>query len=185
LKTDKTIIPVRDMAIIAMFTAMISAAAPFSIMLGPIPLTFATLMIYLTVGVLGWKYGVLSVTLYILLGIIGLPVFSNFEGGFHKIAGVTGGYIVGYIPCAIATGLITETFRKKLRAYVCGMVVGTILLYACGTVWFILQTGNSLIVSLTLCVTPFLIGDTIKIVFAGLTAPRLLRLILDYRSQPS
>ncbi|MCL2151733.1 MAG: biotin transporter BioY [Oscillospiraceae bacterium] len=173
MKLNKIAFPIRDMAATAMLTAMISVVAPFSIMIGPVPLTFATLMVYLTVGTLGWKYGTLSVVVYILLGAVGLPVFSNFEGGFHKIAGVTGGYIVGYIPCALATGLIAKAFKNKIQAYICGMLIGTALLYTCGTAWFMLQTGNTLPASLALCVTPFLIGDAIKIIIACVIAPRL------------
>jgi len=161
------------MILAALFTAIICAVAPFSLAIGPIPLTFATLVIYLVAGVLGWKYGVLSVILYVLMGAIGLPVFTNFEGGFHKIAGVTGGYIIGYIPCVLATGLITEAFKKKLWAYVFGMLIGTILLYTCGTAWFMLQTGSTLAVSLALCVIPFLIGDTLKMLIACFIAPQI------------
>ena len=173
MKTKGTVISVRDMVFTALFTAVLCAVAPFSISLGPIPLTFATLMIYLAAGTLGWKYGALSVLLYVIIGAIGIPVFSNFEGGFHKIAGVTGGFIIGYILCALAAGLVIEAFRETVWSYVLGMVAGTVLLYACGTAWFIFQTGNSLAVSLILCVTPFLIGDTIKIVLACIITPKL------------
>ena len=166
-------IQVRDMAFIALFTAMICAVAPISFAIGPIPLSFATLAVYLAVGALGWKNGVISVLLYVALGAMGLPVFTNFEGGFHKIVGVTGGYIIGYIPCALAIGIVVEVFRKKFFSYIFGMVIGTVLLYTCGTAWFVIQTGNSLAVSLGLCVTPFLIGDTIKIILACMIVPQL------------
>ena len=173
------------MVLTAVFTAILCAVAPFSVTIGPIPLTFATLVIYLAAGSLGWRFGALTVALYVVLGAIGLPVFSNFEGGFHKIVGVTGGYIIGYIPCAMATGIIVELSRKKNRngiggskylramADAFGMVIGTILLYTCGTAWFMLQTGNTLAYSLALCVTPFLIGDTVKIILACMAAPQL------------
>jgi len=169
------------MVLTALFAALICAVAPFALAIGPVPITLATLAIYLAAGTLGWKYGALSVILYILLGAVGLPVFTNFEGGFHKIAGVTGGYILGYIPCALATGLITEVFREKLWARVFGMVIGTALLYTFGTAWFMLQSGNSLVVSLTLCVIPFLIGDTIKITIACIAAPKLKKALIAIR----
>jgi len=130
-------------------------------------------VIYLAAGTQSWKSSTLSVTLYVVIGSIGLPVFSNFQGGFQTIAGVTGGYIIGYIPCAIATGLIIQIFNKKSWSYAMGMIIGTILLYACGTAWFMFLTGNTLVVSLALCVTPFLIGDTIKIIIACIAAPQL------------
>jgi len=166
-------ITVREMVFTALFTSVLCAVAPFSIEIGPIPLSFATLIIYIAAGSLGWKCATICVLLYVTLGAIGIPVFSRFEGGFHKIAGMTGGFIIGYIPCVLATGAIFEAFRKKLAAYVVGMVIGTVLLYTCGTVWFILQTGSTLATSLLLCVTPFLPGDTLKIVVASIVAPML------------
>jgi len=168
-------ISTRDMVFTALFAAVLCAIAPFSIPIGPIPLSFATLVIYLAAGALDWRYGTLAVILYVMLGAVGAPVFSNFEGGFHKVVGVTGGFIIGYIPCAIATGLISYIFRHKLWAYIIGMVTGTFLLYTCGTAWFMLQTGSSLAVSLALCVTPFLPGDAIKIVIACVIVTQLRR----------
>ena len=166
-------ISVRDMVFAAVFCALLCAVSPFSFAFGPVPLTFATLVIYLAAGTLRWKIAMLSVVLYILMGIIGLPVFTNFEGGFHKVAGVTGGFIIGYIPCAFATGFITEVFKKRIWSYILGMVIGTVLLYTCGTAWFAYQTGSSFAISLTLCVTPFLIGDSIKIALACIITPQL------------
>jgi biotin transport system substrate-specific component len=173
MKQQEMRISVRDMVYVALFAAVLSAVAPFSIAIGPIPLSFATLIIYIAAGALGWKHGTLAVLIYVALGAIGVPVFSNFEGGFHKIAGVTGGFIIGYIPCALITGLAVDSFGKKLWTYAAGMVIGTVLLYTCGTAWFMAQTGSPLAVALALCVTPFLIGDTIKIVVACIAAPQL------------
>ena len=173
MNTTKTSIPVKKMVLIALFTAVLCAVAPFSINIGPIPLSFATLVIYLAAGTLDWKYSTLAVLLYVLLGAIGLPVFSNFEGGFHKIAGPTGGFIIGYIPLALATGISTERFNTKRIVYILGMVIGTVLLYTCGVIWFMFQARVSLVVALMACVVPFLIGDTIKIIVASIVAPQL------------
>ena len=174
----------RDMVFTALFTAVLCAVAPFAIAVGPIPLSFATLVIYLAAGTLDWKHSALSVILYVIIGATGVPVFSNFQGGFHRIIGATGGFIIGYIPCAIAIGLIVKSFRKKLPAFALGMVIGTVILYTCGTVWFMILTGNTLVVSLGFCVTPFLPGDALKIILACLVAPQL-RTALErtYRSK--
>ena len=88
----------RDLTLTALFAAILCVAAPFSIPVGPIPITLATFAIYLAAIVLGKKYGTLAVVIYILLGAVGLPVFSGFSGGFQKIVSATGGYIIGYIP---------------------------------------------------------------------------------------
>ena len=173
MRKNNMVFSIRDMAFTALFAAVLCAVAPFSVAIGPIPLSFATLVIYLAAGTLGWKYGVLSVALYIALGAVGLPVFSSFSGGFHKIAGVTGGFIIGYIPLALAAGIFAEFPKKTRLLYTLGMVIGTILLYTCGIAWFILQTGSSLGAALLACVTPFLIGDAIKIIIACIVAPQL------------
>ena len=178
MNTKHTAISVREMVHAALFAAVLCATAPFSITIGPIPLTFATLVIYIAAGSLSWKCSAMSVVLYVALGAVGLPVFSHFEGGFHKIAGVTGGYIIGYIPCAIALGIIIDMFGDARWIYTIGMVFGTALLYACGTAWFMIQTGSSLAVSLILCVKPFLIGDAIKIMLACIITPKLRAALL-------
>ena len=170
-------ISVRDMVYTALFAAVICAVAPFAVQIGPVPLSFATLVIYIAAGTLEWKLGTLSALLYVALGAIGLPVFSNFEGGFHKIAGFTGGFITGYILCALGTGVIITVFRRRIWSYAVGMAVGTVLLYTCGTIWYILQSGTALGASLAICVLPFLPGDAVKIVVACVAAPKLRRAI--------
>ena len=164
---------VGEMVNTAVFAAVICAVAPFAVPIGPVPLSLATFIIYIAAGTLGLKSGVLSVVLYVLLGVIGAPVFTNFEGGFHKVAGATGGFIIGYVPCAAIIGVMTGAFGKKLRSYILGMVLGTLLLYTCGVFWFVFQTGNSFQASLLLCVLPFLPGDAVKIVASAMIAPRL------------
>jgi len=80
--------------------------------------------------------------------------------------GVTGGYIIGYVPCALLTGIFADKFSKKVWAMPVGMVLGTAVLYAFGTVWYMVETGSALGAALMGCVVPFLIGDAIKIALA-------------------
>ena len=181
MKSKSLTIPVRDMVFAALFAAVLCAVAPFSIAIGPVPMSFATLVIYLAAGALDWKLGVISTLLYVIIGAVGVPVFSNFEGGFHKVVGVTGGFIIGYIPCALATGLIFEAFRKRLPGYVLGMIIGTILLYSCGAAWFMLQTSSPLPVALALCVTPFIPVDAVKIALACIITPQLRKALQHIR----
>jgi len=183
MNETKKVLSVRDMVFTALFAAVLCAAAPFTIAIGPVPLSFATLVIYLAAGALGARCGTLAVLLYVALGAVGLPVFSGFEGGFHKIAGLSGGFIMGYIPCAFATGIIADTFKGRIWPYALGMVIGTFLLYTCGTAWFMFQTGSELAVSLALCVTPFLIGDALKIVISCVAAPKLRNALREFRME--
>lgn len=156
---------VRSMVFMAVFAAIICVAAPFSVQVGPIPITLATFAVYLTGAILGARRGVVAVIVYILLGAVGLPVFSNFSGGFGALLGPTGGYLIGYIPLVLITGVFADMNFKKNRALmaVTGMILATAALYAFGTAWYMILTGNDLAKSLTLCALPFIPGDGIKI----------------------
>ena len=155
---------------IAVMAAFLCVVSPWSIPIGPIPISLATLAVYLIGAVLGCVDGTIAVAVYLLLGAVGVPVFSGFEGGLQKLIGVTGGYLVGYLPCVALTGLFADRFRGKGSQWlvIAGMVLGTVVLYALGTAWFMLQTQRSLAESMSLCVLPFLPGDAAKIAVAAL-----------------
>lgn len=158
---------VRGMVFMAIFSALICVAAPFSVQVGPIPITLATFAIYLAGAILGGKRGMIAVIVYIMLGAVGLPVFSNFSGGFTALLGPTGGYIIGYIPLVFLSGIFAEINSKKHRAVlnmIIGMLLGTIALYTFGTAWFMIMTKSSLGRALALCALPFIPGDGLKIV---------------------
>lgn len=165
---------VKDMTLIAVTAALICITGPLVVPIGPVPLSLATLAVYLAGAITGKKKGTLAVALYLLIGIAGVPVFSGFSGGFQKLAGVTGGYLAGYLPCAFLAGLGAERAEKESRKWILPamMVLGTAVLYILGTAWFMIQSGNNLGTSLGLCVLPFLPGDALKIAAASLlTAP--------------
>ena len=109
--------------------------APLSIPIGPVPISFTNLAIYLSLYLLGWKKGTISYLIYLLLGLVGLPVFSGFTGGPSKLAGPTGGYIIGFIVMAVIAGLVIDNCRKPWIQLI-GMIVGTIVCYLFGTIWF-------------------------------------------------
>jgi len=173
---------VRDITFIGVAAAIICIFAPMSVQIGPIPITLATFAIYFTAATLGAYRGTIAVSIYILLGAIGLPVFSNYSGGLQKIAGATGGYIIGYIPLALIVGLLADkiqiAYKKEdgkfnfksilaVAKYPVGMILGTAVLYVFGTAWYCFVSGNTLAVALTYCVIPFLGVDLIKIVAAS------------------
>ena len=117
------------MTMIALMTAVTCILAPLSIPIGPVPISLTNFAIYLSLYLLDWKKGTISYFIYLLLGFAGLPVFSGFTGGVAKLAGPTGGYIVGFIPMAIIAGFAepavftteVSTAMKPLR-YISGMV---------------------------------------------------------------
>lgn len=166
------------MVFTAIMAAVICVFAPFSIPLGAVPLSLATFAVYLAASLLGKAKSCAAVAVYILIGLVGVPVFSGFMGGFAVLSGVTGGYIIGYLPCAFLTALFTESFGGRLWAMATGMALGTITLYAVGTAWFMVFTGSELIAALSACVLPFLIGDIIKIAAACALALPLRKKLL-------
>ncbi len=170
---------VKDMTLTAVMAALICIAGPLTIAVGPVPLSLATFAVMLAGAVLGKKWGTAAVGLYLLIGIIGIPVFSGFSGGFQKLAGVTGGYLAGYLPCAFLTGLGAERAEKEKRKWLLPamMVLGTAVLYTVGTAWFMIQTKNGLGTALGLCVLPFLPGDAVKIAAVALITPAVKRAI--------
>ena len=178
------------LAATGVMTAVLCVTAPFSVPVGPIPISLSTLVIYLAAYVLGWKMGTVSVLIYLLLGMAGLPVFSGFSGGFVKLAGPTGGYLIGYIPLALITGLfihlnakLPSSDKKAAGAIlprliqVLGMLLGTAVLYALGTAWFCILMDCTVSYALGLCVLPFIPGDLIKILIAILLGPELRKRI--------
>lgn len=172
---------VKKLTIIGVMAAVMCVLAPWSLQIGTVPITFATLAIYFIGAIIGEKYGTISVVIYILLGLVGLPVFSGFTGGLSRIIGVTGGYIIGYIPCVYVCGVIIKRAVKKFFVYPLAMIVGTIILYIFGTLWYAYQTGNSIAAGLYVCVLPFLPGDVIKIIIASVFSHEFNKRMLLWR----
>lgn len=161
------------MTMTAVMAALICVAGPLSVFIGPIPITLSNFAVYLAAAVLGSRLGTLSVALYLLIGTLGLPVFSGFTGGLQKLVGVTGGYLIGYLPGAWIGGLAVkpnQTAPEKKWLLPLMLALGTLVIYVIGTAWFMLQTGNPLVSALSLCVLPFLPGDTLKIIAVTLLA---------------
>lgn len=170
----------KDITLTAVFAALLCVISPFSVPIGPVGITLATFGIYLSGAVLGRKKAGAAVAVYLLLGLIGLPVFSGFMGGVQRLAGPTGGYLVGYIPCAIITGIFSDR-TKKVWVLALGMILGTAALYALGTAWFCIMSGSGLVAALSACVLPFLFGDSVKIACASVLG-RKLRAIVEHTS---
>lgn len=166
-----------QMALIGVMTAVTCILGPFSIPLpiSPVPISFTNLAIYLALYVLGAKAGTISYLIYLLLGFVGLPVFSGFTGGVAKLAGPTGGYLVGFIFMAIVAGLMIDHFPGRYVLHVLGMIAGLAICYLFGTVWLVKQLEMNFMGGLGVGVIPYLPGDAVKILFAVLVGPKLRR----------
>ena len=165
VKTRKNL--TKDIAYTGLAAAVICVLAPLSIPIGTIPVSLATLAVFFVSATLGWKKGTIAVAVYILLGLTGLPVFASFKGGAGVIAGPTGGYVLGYIPCAFLTGLLVDLFGKHKFAYPLAMISGLAACYLFGTVWYSISQQVAFVAALSVCVVPFLIFDAVKIVAAS------------------
>ena len=168
----------RDLVLCAFCAAVTCILAPISVPLaGEVPISLATFAVLLSGILLGGRLGALSQLIYVLLGSVGVPVFAGWTGGIGITLGITGGYIIGYIPMAFVAGLLYYRFgrnssgvRKYITMFV-SMFLATAVLYLIGTAWFIAQTKMTLAASMAACVIPFLPGDLIKIVAVMLVAP--------------
>ncbi|MGN0242662.1 MAG: biotin transporter BioY [Lachnospiraceae bacterium] len=170
-----------DMAYIALFAVLIAVCSWISIP-ATVPFTLQTFGVFVTVGLLGGKRGSLSVLLYLLLGAIGIPVFSGFTGGIGIILGSTGGYIIGFLLSALLMWGMEKLLGRKTWTLALSMILALLVCYAFGTIWFMAvyakNTGAvGLWTALGWCVFPFIIPDMVKIALALLISRRLSAVI--------
>ena len=151
---------------IAIFSGIICVISPITLPVGMIPITLSTFAIYLIGGLTKKYIGILSTIIYIFIGIIGLPVFASYTGGIGVVLSITGGYILGYIPCVFIISLLTSINKENVILYPLSMMIGTIICYSIGSLWFMVQTKNTLVETLVITVVPFILFDIIKIILA-------------------
>lgn len=158
----------KEIALIGLMTAIICIAGPLSLPLpfSPVPISLTNLAIYFSVYLLGMKRGTISYCVYLLLGLVGLPVFSAFTSGPAKLLGPTGGYLIGFIIMALIGGYCVDRWNGHPAAYLMGMLVGTAVMYVFGTVWLAYQGHMSFGAALAAGVLPFIAGDIAKIVIS-------------------
>ena len=159
---------VKQLALIGLMSAVICVLGPLAlnIPVSPVAVSLGTLAIYFVISVLGMKLGTISVVIYILLGLAGVPVFTNFTGGPAKLFGPTGGYIIGYVFLALICGFFVDQFGKSMPVTFAGMLLGTAVLYAFGTLWLGYQMDLSFAQALMAGVIPYIPGDLIKLAIA-------------------
>ncbi|MBS5842272.1 MAG: biotin transporter BioY [Clostridiales bacterium] len=163
-----------DLVQIALFAVLIAVCSWITIP-AQIPFTLQTLAIFTALGILGGKKGTIAIAIYILLGAVGIPVFSNFRGGIGVLAGATGGYILGFILTGLIYWGITAAFRNIRRSKCLdvlvvslAMIIGNLVCYAAGTVHYMMiyaknAGGIGVGAALSLCVLPFILPDLVKI----------------------
>lgn len=172
-KNYKTI----DLVYIALGVVLITICSWISIST-TVPFTMQTFAVFFVLSFLGGKRGTVTIIVYVLLGAVGVPVFAQFASGIGILFGNTGGYIVGFIFMGLVYWLIVHFLGKKLWAEILAMVIGLVVCYSFGTVWFMIVYAQSngavgLAMVLTWCVIPFIIPDLIKLGLALILARRL------------
>lgn len=162
---------VQDMCMIGMFTAIIVIMAQISIpMPMGVPMTMQTFAITLAAIVMGAKNSTIASFIYVLLGAIGVPVFASFTGGVGIVVGATGGFIMTFPIMALIIGLGADFYKKNKAWLIVGILVGTIVNYIGGTLWYCFvtgnMTGNGFMAGIAACVLPFIPTAIIKAVLA-------------------
>ena len=167
---------IREVAYVGIFAALIAICSWISI---PTPwdiaFTLQTFAVCVVVGLLGMKLGTITVLIYILIGLVGLPVFSGFRSGAGALLGATGGYIIGFVFMALVTGFMIKKFGRSVSVLLISMIAGLAVCYLFGTIWFVnVYTGGmGFGAALMTCVVPYIIPDLVKIVLAILLVTRL------------
>jgi biotin transport system substrate-specific component len=162
----------------ALMAALTAAGAYIAIPVGPVPIVLQNLFVMLAGLLLGGRWGLTSVGVYLLAGAMGLPVFAGGTGGVGKFVGPTGGYLLGFAAAAYLVGVISERGRGRVAIDVLAMLAGTVVLYAFGVSWLKVVTGMSVSKAVAVGMVPFLIGDLLKIA-AAIPIARALRPMID------
>ncbi len=161
------------------FAALTAAAAQWRIVLPftPVPITGQTFAVLLTGAALGMRAGAASQTLYLVMGMAGLPVFTDGGSGLGTFIGATGGYLIGFVAAAAVVGRLAEgrqdrTFPTALTAF----LAGSFVIYACGVAGLVVNAEMSVNEAILKGVAPFVFGDLLKATAAGLLLPASWRL---------
>lgn len=171
------------MVLASLMAALTSVGAYLFIPIGPVPIVLTTLFVLLSGLLLGSRWGLVSMGLYLLVGAIGMPVFAGGKGGVTHFFGPTGGYLFGFVLAAWVTGFISERSRGVLIWDIFAVFIGSITIYAIGVPWLKLVTQLSWLKTFMVGIVPFLIGDGVK-ASAALILARAVRPILKRQLPP-
>ena len=166
-----------ELAYIAFGAALIAVCAwitiPFTV-----PFTMQLFAVFFVLTVLGGRNGTIAIAVYLLLGTIGVPVFSGFKAGFGVLIGMTGGYLVGMLLIGIVYWIVTKLVKATIASELCAFAIGLIMCYIFGTLWFSILNGEMrFLSSLAVCVVPFILPDILKLALAYFVGRKLRPLI--------
>ena len=173
-----------DMAYIALFAVLMAVCAWITVPL-PKPLvqfTMQTFAMFMALLVLGGRRGLYAMVVYLLLGAVGVPVFSGFRGGIGVLLDTTGGYIIGFVAAALVYWLLTVRLGDSLPVKAIACVLGLAVCYAFGTAWFLVlyaRTTGPIGVTTALgwCVFPYIVPDLVKLALAAVLSRRVKKFL--------
>lgn len=166
---------VRDLSYISLFTTLIAVSGYILIPLpiSTVPVTAQTLAVMLTGSLLPARHAATSLIIFLLMGAVGLPVFSGGTAGLGIIVGKTGGYLIGFLAGAVFISLLKGEKPSFLRLLIVNAIGGILVVYAFGVSWLNYVTGIGLTNAVIFGALPFLPGDIVKIVISVLISLRL------------
>lgn len=168
---------IKMMVYASMMAALTAVGAFIAIPVGPVPIVLQNFFVFLTGLLLGSRWGLTAMGVYLLAGALGLPVFAGGKGGIGHLLGPTGGYLLGYLPAVYLIGLISDTGRQRPVFDAFALICGSLTVYLCGIPWLQAVTGMAFQKTLAVGMLPFLPGDGLKIIAAVPVAKTLRPLI--------
>lgn len=162
----------------SLFAALICVTS-FIALPSPIPFTLQIMAVFIISGILKTTTAFLSVLIYLLIGALGLPVFSGFKGGLGALFGTSGGYLISFLVIPIIMGIFDLTLKNRRLSLILGMAISLFFVYLFGTLWYTFvyalegRTGLSFVSAFSVCVLPFLVPDIIKIIISVIIIPKL------------
>lgn len=165
--------PLRPLVYTALFVALISMGAFIAIPVGPVPIVLQNMFVLLAGLILGPARGAACVAVYLLVGLAGLPVFAGGTSGIGKLFGPTGGYLLGYLPAVLVTGVISRTLGEKPSSDILAMIAGSVIVYAAGVPWLKIAFSLSWGKAVAAGIVPFLPGDVLKIAAGTVIAGKI------------
>lgn len=170
----------KELTLTALMAAVICVLGPLSVPLpfSPVPISLTMIGIYLAVYAVGMWRGTLAFVVYLLLGLVGLPIFSGFTGGPAKLLGPTGGYLIGFIFTALISGFFIDRWWKNRMIACGGMILGIGVAYVFGTVWLAYVAGMTFGEALAAGVIPYVGFDLVKIVVLAIVGTELRKALI-------
>jgi len=156
----------------------VMAQISFPIPGSPVPFTGQTLGVLLLGTAYGASLGFSTVAFYLLMGIAGAPIFASGSHGFEKIAGATGGYLVGMLVSSLVLGALAgRKWDQKIKTVIPTMIIGNVIIFTAGLIWLHQYTGQSWSWTVDKGLTPFILAEFIKIAIASTALPAVWRLV--------